>query len=87
MYDAWFSRPSPLAIIATTTPPTTASSALPLPPNRLVPPMTAAPTAYNNTLPAPEDADTFPPYEAAMMPLSAASDEHTTNADSLIRST
>ena len=58
---AWFSRPSPLAIVATTTPPITASSARPLPPNRLVPPITAAPTAYNSTLPAPDDAETLPP--------------------------
>ena len=61
MYDAWLSRPSPLAIVATTTPPMTASSARPLPPKRLVPPMTAAPTAYSKMLPAPDDADTLPP--------------------------
>ena len=74
-------------MVATTTPPITASSARPLPPNRLVPPITAAPTAYSRTLPAPEDADTLPPYDAAMIPLTAASAEHTTNTDILIRST
>ena len=37
----------PLMITAITRPPSTASRGLPLPPNRLVPPMTAAPTAYS----------------------------------------
>ena len=35
----------PLATTATTRPPMIASTGLPLPPNRLVPPITAAPTA------------------------------------------
>ena len=41
----------PLAITPTTRPPSTASSILPRPPNRLVPPMTAAATAYSTFWP------------------------------------
>ena len=87
MYDAWLSRPRPLAMVAMTRPPMTASLARPLPPNRLVPPMTAAPTAYSSMLPPPDDVETLPLLDAAMMPLSAAIDEPITNTEMRIRST
>src|SRR5699024_6036427 len=45
------SRPIPLLIAAMTTPPRTPWIALPRPPNRLVPPMTAAATAYSTRVP------------------------------------
>ena len=50
----------------------TASTARPLPPKRLVPPMTAAPTAYSSALPPPEPGETLPVLAASRRPLTAA---------------
>ncbi len=80
-------RPIPFSITATTAPPSTASSTLPLPPNRLVPPMTAAPTAYSRTELPPVFGSTELALEAATMPPIAAIEEQITNALILIRST
>src|SRR5207244_1052668 len=45
------SRPIPLAMAAMTAPPRTAFNGPPRPPNRLVPPITAAATAYSTRVP------------------------------------
>ena len=48
----------PFSSTAITKPPSTASTTRPLPPKRLVPPMTAAPTANSRVSEPPVDGDT-----------------------------
>ncbi len=55
------SSPRPFSMMAMTRPPRMASRALPRPPNRLVPPMTAAPTAYRRVAAARVDGDRVEP--------------------------
>src|SRR5690349_14097804 len=66
----------PLATTWITRPPMTASVTRPLPPKRLVPPITAAPTA-NSTVPLPPVwTDTELLRLAISRPATAASEEH-----------
>src|SRR5918996_3651122 len=71
----------PLSITAMTPPPMMASRTLPLPPNRLVPPITAAPTAYSRVLLPPALGSTELALDAAMMPPIAAMVEPIMNTD------
>src|SRR3954452_21150012 len=87
MPAGWFSRPIPLLMTAITRPPMTASVTRPLPPNRLVPPMTAAPTAYSRVEVPPVDGDTELSRLAIRMPATAASVEHMMKQDTLIHPT
>src|SRR6478735_12732491 len=72
----------PLLITAITRPPSTASMILPLPPKRLVPPITAAPTAKSRVREPPVDGDTELSRLAMSMPATAASEEHIMKQDS-----
>ena len=65
----------PLAMIATTRPPVTASMILPRPPNSEVPPITAAPTAYSSVCAPPVVGDTELSRLAIRMPATIASVE------------
>ena len=65
----------PLMMIAITRPPRIASTTRPLPPKRLVPPMTAAPTAYSRVEAPPVDGEIELSRLAIMMPPTAASVE------------
>ena len=65
-------RPRPLSIIATTRPPITALIILPRPPNRLTPPMTAAPTASSSVSLPPVCGPTELSCEARAMPATPA---------------
>ena len=73
----------PLAMTATTRPPMTASTTRPLPPNRLVPPMTAAPTAYSSVCEPPVVGETELSRLASRMPATAASVEQMMKQDEL----
>ncbi len=66
------SRPRPLSIIAITIAPSTALFIEPRPPNRLVPPITAAAIEYSRIAPPPVDVSTELSREASTMPPSAA---------------
>ncbi len=67
--------------------PSRAENALPRPPKRLVPPMTAAAMAFRLTSPAPLAWLAAASRAAASMPPSAASEEHRTKALVYVRLT
>ena len=69
-------RSIPLEIDPMTSAPRSADHAVPRPPKRLVPPMTAAAIELRSRSPPPEDWLTANSREAAMMPPTAASPEH-----------
>jgi len=77
----------PLAIEPITNAPSKADQALPRPPKRLVPPITAAAIALSNTSPAPEDWLTASRRDPARMPPHAAKAEHKIKTWMRIRST
>src|SRR5690349_2539264 len=81
--EGWLSSDMPLSMTATTRPPMTALTGLPLPPNRLQPPMTAAPTAYSRVEEPPVVGDTELSRLARSTPATAASVEQMTKHDSL----
>ncbi len=78
-------RSIPLEIEPITRAPRRADQAVPRPPNRLVPPMTAAAMAFSSTVPPPEPWLTANRREAAITPPIAASVEHAANTISRIR--
>jgi len=55
MEEASASKSIPLAIEPITSAPSNADQTFPRPPNKLVPPMTAAAIAFKSTSPLPED--------------------------------
>src|SRR6185437_13550819 len=71
----------PLTMTATTRLPSTASTMRPCPPNREVPPMTAAPTASSIVFPAPALDCTDRSKDAATRPEIAAMPEQMTNTE------
>jgi AcrR family transcriptional regulator len=72
MEEASASKSIPLAIEPITSAPSKADQTLPRPPNKLVPPMTAAAIAFKSTSPLPEDWLTAYKREPARMPPQAA---------------
>src|SRR6516164_2365118 len=70
----------PLSMAAMTSPPSTAWTALPRPPNKLVPPMTAAATAYRTSWPPSNAVETERRRDAPTMPAIPAVNEASTNA-------
>ena len=76
--ESRFSRVSPLEMDWMTMIPSSAANAEPRPPNRLVPPMTAAAIALRFTSPAPLLWLAAANRAAASTPPSAAKDEHNT---------
>ena len=61
-----------MSIIAITIAPSTALRIVPRPPNRLVPPITAAAIEYSRIVPPPVDVSTDDSREASTMPPNAA---------------
>ena len=79
--DERFSSVSPLEMDWMTMMPSSAEYALPRPPNRLVPPMTAAAIALRLTSPVPACWLDEASRAAASTPPIAASSEHSMNAE------
>ena len=78
---------SPLSMMASTSPPSTALTMRPRPPNRLVPPITAAPTATSRKSFPPVWGSTELSREASRTPATPESTAHITKADIRMRAT